>query len=181
MTKIAPTTTLRAVATTPAPALTLDDLARMSSADLAALYSSGNIPSSFADFGRRPRGRVLAVRHLDHKAAAAVVRTIAALGVFPWRGKSMATTGRYAGDGINRVKLGVNTNWFEFTMQVEKSVIDSKDSVVFDYADKGNPWPIRLIRDELREIEPGLFVGPAMIKTPRGRLVSVLWFALDGR
>jgi len=181
MANVAPSQpTLRSVSAVPSSPRTLDDLAKLSTSDLASIYAGGSIPSSFADFGRHPRGRVLAVRYLDNRVAALLVRRIAALSVFPWRGKTLAATARYTGDGINRIRVGISTNWFEFAMQVEPSVIDGEDTVVFNYAGKGNPWLISIIRDELREIETGLFVGPAMLRTPRGP-VTALWFALDGR
>ena len=48
----------------------------------------------------------------------------------------------------------------------------------YDLAD--NPALIRAIHDEVREVAPGLFLGPAMWKSARGPTL-VLWFALDTR
>ena len=42
------------------------------------------------------------------------------------------------------------------------------------------PYLIRAIHDEVREIERGLFLGPAMWKSKDGPKF-VLWFALDTR
>ena len=39
---------------------------------------------------------------------------------------------------------------------------------------------LRSARDEVREVSPGLFLGPAMWKGARGKAL-VLWFALDSR
>ena len=39
---------------------------------------------------------------------------------------------------------------------------------------------IRQIHDEIREVSPGLFLGPAMWKT-KAAPAFVLWFALDTR
>ena len=52
---------------------------------------------------------------------------------------------------------------------------------MLDYEQPGNPWFIRQIHDELREVAPGLFVGPAMWKRSEADPVNVLWFALDAR
>lgn len=163
------------------PVLTLDDLSDMSSAELGALYAQGAVPLNFAVLGRRARGRVLAVRYLDGPLTAPIVRAITKLPVFPWLGKSMAPTGSQTGDGINRIKLGMRANLFPFTTRVAKSAVDGRDTIYVDYRQKGNPWLIQMIRDELREIEPGLFLGPAMWKTGRGSAFHVLWFALDAR
>ena len=53
-------------------------------------------------------------------------------------------------------------------------------SGALDYDLADNPWAIRQIHDEVREVSPGLFLGPAMWKT-EGAPAFVLWFALDTR
>jgi hypothetical protein len=41
-----------------------------------------------------------------------------------------------------------------------------------------NPGYIRKIHDEIREVSPGIFVGPAMWKSGAKKTL-VLWFGLD--
>ena len=36
-----------------------------------------------------------------------------------------------------------------------------------------------MIRDEIREVSDGLFMGPAMWKDGKGGATLVLWFAVD--
>jgi len=165
----------------PTAKLTLDDLSAMNSTELGERYANGSVPQDFNDLGTTPRGRVLAINHLDNRITAPIIATVAKVPFFPWEGKSMAATGTDTGDGINRINLGLRMNWFPFKTLVEKSVIDGADTVYLDYEQKGNPYFIRKIRDELREIEPGLFLGPAMWKTGETSAMLVLWFALDAR
>lgn len=56
--------------------------------------------------------------------------------------------------------------------------MDGAPCVVLDYDKPENPWLIRKIHDELREVSPGLFLGPAMAKTVRGPKL-LLYFACD--
>jgi hypothetical protein len=165
----------------PAPKLTLDDLSAMSFDELEALFLGGTIPADMSALDNHPKGRMVAVRGLHklpvHKVIVAASKHVR----FPWDGKSLSSTGDLTSDGINRMKLGVNLNLFPFKTRIEPSVIDGEPAIYLDYEQKGNPIFIKKIRDELREIEPGLFLGPAMWKTGKNSAALVLWFALDGR
>ncbi|CAM3073140.1 hypothetical protein [Skermania piniformis] len=160
---------------------TLDDLSEMSFDELGKLYAAGSVPPDLSVLDNKPKGRMLAVRGVDNTPLASVLRAAAKLPVFPWDGKSMTATDAHSGDGINRIKLGITTDWFAFKTRVEPSVVDGADTIVLDYEQPGNPWFIRQIHDELREVAPGLFVGPAMWKRSEADPVNVLWFALDAR
>lgn len=160
-------------------AMTLDDLSAMSYADLDTLYRSGRVPEDFSILDNKPKGRMLAVRGLSDTPASFIINTFAKSRLFPWDGKSLASKASDEGEGINRMKLGVSMNWFPFETRVVKSVIDGKDTIYLDYEQPGNPVFITKIRDELREVSPGLFLGPAMWKTGKETASMVLWFALD--
>lgn len=159
---------------------TLDDLSKLTYDDLAALYGGGTVPSDFTALDNHPKGRMLAVRGIEKTPLKSVVSGLAKLGIFPWDGKSMASTGTTTGDGINRINLGpLKSNWFKFKTSVQKSIIDGQDTIVLDYEQPGNPAFIRKIHDEIREVSPGLYMGPAMWKTGEGAAATALWFALD--
>jgi hypothetical protein len=51
---------------------------------------------------------------------------------------------------------------------------------VLDYARPENPPVIHSLRDELREVSPGLFMGPALLRV-LGKPRLVLFFACDSR
>ena len=69
---------------------------------------------------------------------------------------------------------------FPFETRLGTSLVDGRPAFVLDYDLDDNPGWIRRIHDEIREIEAGLFLGPAMWKSGRERTL-VLWFALDAR
>ena len=162
--------------------LTFDDLAAMSFDALGELYANGSVPDGFAAaLDHHPKGRMVAVRGLDNLPVVnKVVDAFAKHPLFPWDGKSMAATSAQTSDGINRIKLGAKMNWFPFKTSVQDSQIDGKPTIVLDYEQEGNPVLIQQIHDEIREVAPGMYLGPAMAKVGAGRPpVLVLWFALD--
>lgn len=179
-TTTATTTTTAGAARTGARVRTLDDLAALSSAELDALYRSAPASTSVAGLVGKPKGRMLAVRATDGTPVFGALRTIASLGAFPWDGKSFGALRADEGTGINRVKLpGLRMDWFPFRTRLEPSAVDGRPCVYLDYEQPGNPFFIARIRDEIREVSPGLWLGPAMWKTKGGGAAHVLWFAVD--
>jgi len=71
-------------------------------------------------------------------------------------------------------------NLFPFETSFGPSAIDGKPTLILDYALDVNPSYIQAIHDEIREVAPGLFLGPAMWKG-KDKKTLVLWFALDSR
>jgi hypothetical protein len=164
----------------PSERLGLDDLAKMHESKLEALYRGGSPPKSFFELDGRPKGRMLAVRVAKRGRAFDGLRRFAGAKAFPWGGKSFFKETETTGRGINRVRLGpLRFDWYPFDTRVEASLVDGKDTVLLDYDKAENPFFIRKIRDEIREIAPRLFLGPAMWKTDGGGAGHVLWFALD--
>lgn len=159
---------------------TLDDLARSTEAKLEALYRAATVDMTFFEREGRPKGRMLAIRKLATGAPFESLKNFAGSRAFPWGGKSFFRGGAKEGLGINRVRLPVGRfEWFPFDTRLEASLVDGKDTIVLDYDKPENPFFIRKIHDEIREVEPGLFLGPAMWKLEGGKAAHVLWFALD--
>ncbi len=162
--------------------LTLDALSDMASEQLDALYRQGQLPESMARLDGKPKGRMLAVRGLDTTPLSFPLRLLASSRLFPWAGKSFRSATDKTGEGINRINLTLSQRtWFPFNTVIEPSVIDGKPCIYLDYDLAGNPWFVRRIRDELREVAPGLFLGPAMWKQKDAGAMLVLWFAIDTR
>lgn len=155
----------------------LDSLAQLDVSELGELYARGATPTCVDGLEGEPRGRMLAIRALDTGKRAEILRRFAGPTAFPWEGKTFDGRGA-TGRGINRVKLLGRFNLFPFKTSIQPSVIDQAPCVVLDYDSPDNPAPIRAIHDEVREISPGVFLGPAMLKTKSGPKL-VLWFALD--
>ncbi|AUM14138.1 hypothetical protein [Ketobacter alkanivorans] len=160
--------------------LHLDQLSSMQVDELDSLYRQGTLPSSFNTLNGTPKGRMLAIRTLDQTPLFGPISLLSKAKVFPWEGKSFNATSDCTGTGINRINLTLlKQQWFPFNTRVEPSVIDGKDCIYLDYDLPENPWFVRKIRDELREVSPGLFLGPAMWKTGDNEAALVLWFAID--
>lgn len=156
--------------------LTLDRLTRRSPGALRSLYEGGRVPD-LPDLNGSPHGRMLALAGAaGWRLPRGLTRRLAARGWFPWRGKNFQAQGAQ-GSGINRIRLLGSRTWYPFRTRVEPSALDGRPCAVLDYDAPENPWFIRKIRDELREVGEGLFLGPALFMTDAPRLV--LWFAVD--
>lgn len=157
----------------------LDDLGTMTMGELTDLYRAGTAPVSLAELDGDPLCRVLAVRTLDRGLAAGLVRRWTWSRAFWWAGKSFESTGDLQGAGINRVRLRGERAAFRFETRVEPSAIDGQPCVVLDYDLPDNPRVIRMIRDELREVSPRLFFGPALLHIGGRTSAPMLYFACD--
>jgi hypothetical protein len=161
---------------------TLDTLAQRSLTELEALYRTATVSQTMHAADGALRGRMLAVRGLP-AALGSPLRRFAASRSFVWEGKTFAATSDTRGTGHNRVSipraLG-RQNLFPFDTLFGPSAIDGKPTLILDYDLDVNPSYIRHIHDEIREVSPGLFLGPAMWKGARDKSL-VLWFALDAR
>ncbi|WP_394823347.1 hypothetical protein [Pendulispora albinea] len=159
----------------------LDALAQKSYGELESLYRISRSPKSIRALDGEPKGRMLAARFVSRTPAGALLRGFAASSLFVWDGKSFASRSDEEGTGINRLQvpgaLG-RQKLFPFHTRFGNSGIDGQRAFVLDYDLPENPIWIRKIHDEVREVSPGLFFGPAMWKGQSG-LITVLWFALD--
>ena len=154
----------------------LDDLAALDPATLRALYDGAGTPV-LEEMDGRLVGRMLAAPSLP-RWMAGFLRWFAALTRFPWRGKTFTARGGGRGEGINRV-FGDRKprHWFRFDTFVAPSRAGAFDAVQLDYDNPGNPGFIRAIKDEVREVTPGLYLGLAYLMW-RGRPRLMLYFGL---
>lgn len=161
----------------------LDGLAARSLGELDALYRAAVVPATMHAVVGPLVGRMLAVRGLP-ATVADPLRRFAASSSFVWAGKTFTATSDTGGRGHNRVNVpGVfgRQDLFPFETSFGASAIDGQPALILDYDLEVNPPYIRRIHDELREVAPGLFLGPAMWKGRAGARSLVLWFALDAR
>jgi hypothetical protein len=154
----------------------LDALLDRSGAELERLYREARTPR-LTDVAGDLRGRMLAWPWLGaHPTAAAMLRAFAGSRAFPWRGKSFRPWDELRGEGINRV-ISDRMHLFRFETSIAPSRAGDFDAVLLDYDLDTNPPIIRSIKDEIRELEPGLWLGQAYLKTRRGYFLW-LYFAL---
>lgn len=160
----------------------LDELAARTHGELDAVYRAAQVPGAMQAADGPLVGRMLAVRGVP-RPVAHVLRTWAASRSFPWEGKTFAAADASRGRGHNRVWLrGVlgHQNLFPFQTRFGPSLVDGAPTLILDYDLDRNPGYIRRIHDEIREVVPGLFLGPAMWKRAGGAAL-ILWFGLDAR
>ncbi len=155
-----------------------------------------------------PTSRVLALRGLGaSRRLRAVGMRIAASAFFPWGGKRFTTSAAEEDDivrGYNRLRLAGEHDAARFCVRVAASNLDGAPCVVFDYdiaaarpesADHRahnthSTWgaitrltmlwraPLRRWREELRQVSPGLFMGPVIVRLGT-RTVPIMYLCYD--
>ncbi|MCC6624796.1 MAG: hypothetical protein IT385_26335 [Deltaproteobacteria bacterium] len=163
----------------PGADLDLDALLALDPAALSSLYNDAAVPR-VPDLSGDLRGRMLAWQGVTGLPARAL-RALAGSAAFPWRGKSFAHEGPDAGHGKNRV-VSDRVRLFRFTTCVGPSRAGDFDAVQLDYDHRDNPRLIRAVKDEVRELRSGLWLGQAWWQwSAASRPRLVLWFGLAAR
>jgi len=159
----------------PRPSITLDDLRRMSTRDLGRLYRDAEPPTELKGLDGSLTGALLTLTGpLSRGLPRAITNRIASSHRFPWAGKTFQSWAEDRGSGVNRVNLLGERLWCHFETRIEPSVHDREPCIVLDYGHADNPWLIRQVRDEMRQVATGLWFGPGNV----GGLL-VLYFAVQ--
>lgn len=153
----------------------LDDLLTLDRATLGRLYAGAEVPS-VAEVAGDLKGRMLATTVL-HGLGARLARAWASSGRFPWRGKSFAPSAAGSGEGINRVVLD-RFRLYRFETFIGPSRAGDFAALQLDYDLPENPFFIRPIKDEMRQLREGLYLGQAYLHR-RGQDTLVLYFGLS--
>ena len=153
----------------------LDELLALPDHTLAQLYADATVPRLDAVRGDL-RGRMLATVVLP-PAAARWARALASTSWFPWRGKSFSPRDDQHGEGINRVLVD-RLRLYRFETSIGPSRAGDFDALQLDYDLPENPFFIRPIEDELRQLRDGLYLGQAYLRL-RGTASLVLYFGLS--
>lgn len=140
---------------------TMDDLVRMSAADLTALYLAS--PAATIPTGYAPG------RAIKNPGSRGTVRNARMTGVV-WQGKIF----RDDGTMINRM-FGVG-KMIPAEVYMGESLLDGKPALILDYS-KSRLWPD--VRDEVREVSPGLYLG--IMYKGKTQMEQKMFFALDAR
>jgi hypothetical protein len=160
------------------PSLTIEDLRRMNYNELDEVYRSGNRPAALSDLNGPALGAMLAWRSPASGPLASLLKSFGESGIFPWKGKTFKADATGDGEGINRIDFKLfKTNWFRFATRFSPSFLDGQTTFMLDYAAYNNPPLIRSIVDEVREVGPGLYLGPAALKV-KGTPKPILFFAV---
>lgn len=155
----------------------LDALLGVPAPQLLELYRHARVPR-LGDVQGDLRGRMLAVPALRGTVAAAVA-AFAASRRFPWRGKTFVPHDDTRGEGFNRV-VSDRFRLYRFETSIGPSRAGDFDAVQLDYDLPENPFFIRPIEDEIRELSPGLYLGQAHLRLG-AETHLVLYFGLERR
>jgi hypothetical protein len=141
----------------------LDDLARMTPAELDAIYAAS--PAASMPTGR-VKGRPLV------RPGTRVAVPASRVGRIFWQGKIFRADGatavnRFVGVPFIKGELYQGTSWF-----------DGQPALILDYANTSRIY--RPYRDEIREVAPGLYLG-RMYERTEPTPTQTLLFALDDR
>lgn len=123
--------------------LTLGQLQRMSATELELLYRSAEVGTPPVG---KAKGKVLLVTTAHMPKLRARMQNVA------WKGKTIAADGSFQNRWIGGLE------WIGSEYVIGPSWIDGQPTVVIDYA-PGTPL-FGNTRDELREVAPGLYLGP---------------------
>jgi len=145
------------------PVYTLDQLVRMNREQLETLYRS-------AEMGQSPYGVTngRAIRNPGSRLTVPTSRVVRVL----WQGKVFNDEGTMM---VNRV-LGMRA--VHARVYVGESWLDGRPSVIMDYAGTSRLFPD--VRDEVREVSPGVWLGVMYTRKPGGP-EQTMFFALAAR
>jgi len=153
----------------------VDALLALGADALGELYAAASVPR-VDELDGDLRGRMLAIPRLP-SALVAPIRAFAGSSAFPWRGKSFASQSAANGEGINRV-VSDRVRLFRFGTFIGPSRAGAFDALQLDYDRPSNPFFIRAIKDEVRTLRPGLWLGQAWLHVG-GRDHLALYFGLQ--
>jgi hypothetical protein len=162
----------------PTASLDLAALRLMSFKELEQLYREGKRPAALSDLDGDARGAMLAWRKPARGPLAWLLKNFGSSSIFPWEGKTFKSQNQGMGTGINRINMLRKMRWFPFKTRFDASFMDGRPSFILDYSGPGNPPLIRSIVDEVREVAPALYLGPAALLV-RGRPRPILFFAVS--
>ena len=140
---------------------TLDDLAVLGPDELMELYRSARTPT-LEELDGKLTGRMLAAPRAQAPHVRAWLAKFAKSPLFPWQGKTFQHETADHGHGVNRL-LGERVTWFRFHTYVGPSHAGDFDAVHLDYSHDGNPPVVRKVKDEVREVGPGVYLGLAYL------------------
>lgn len=144
------------------PIRSTGDLVRRNQVELEALYRA-------ADIGTLPVGSTRG-RAIYNPGTRITVPASRALHVL-WKGKHFRDDGKM----INRTFAGRAVT---AQIYLGESWLDGRPSIILDYADTSKLF--RDVRDEFREVAPGLYLGITYVRKCPAPEVA-MWFALDDR
>jgi len=101
----------------------------------------------------------------------------------PWKGKVFEPLSDHEGRGKNRIESTFidlfKFELFEFRTSIVPPLMGEDDVVMLNYDLDGNPGLIRKIRDDLKKLKEGLFLGTANLRQDDGSYKFAIYFGLQ--
>lgn len=139
----------------------LEDLARCHPSQLDALFSFGTVSSI-------PTGRLRGLPLVNPGSRGAIAASQG--GRVAWSGK------RIDANGLGAINFFFGVPSVRANTRIEPSLRDGRPAIILDYSQSS--WLYRNVRDEIREISPGIFLGYVDdTRTPDP--TAKRWFALE--
>jgi hypothetical protein len=157
----------------------IDCLIKSDREELDRLFISGQTPTMDEMQGTYDGNALSGVLMLNNQW----VKNLINLGWLPWKGKTfeMAFSKRDGGQGsgVNRLSIGpLRFLRFYFDTQITSPLVGPNNVFRLNYDIPGNPWYIRRIRDDVRRIGDGLYLGTANFRIG-GAHKFIIYFVLE--
>ena len=157
--------------------LTMTDLVACSKEELDELYLSATTPA-MKELQGLSDGRILAGDSILNNPHFADVMNKASW-LIPWKGKVFGPVSELKGKGRNRLEFGLlKLKLFPFESNIVPPLVGKDKVYSLNYDIPGNPKLVRHMRDDIKKIHEGLFLGAAHVKWD-GDYKFVLYFALQ--
>jgi len=150
-------------ATQPRSAATPADLLALSAPDLDTQFATAAVHSIPVG-----KGRGLAIFAPGSRLSRPLAHLTRALA---WKGKEFDLSR----DGLVNIVSPFSVRAIRARVGIEPSWVDNEPCIVLDYS--RTSWSARWIRDEIREVAPGVFLGVVFVRRRRLPLCFVLSFA----
>lgn len=157
--------------------LRLDDLKNRSLAELDELFNLATTPT-ISEVKGPYDGRVL-TGPMFPLGMADGLNMVNLSWWIPWAGKAFTPVTKTTGKGKNRMRVGpFKALSMPFESKILPPLYGKDDCYVLDYDIPQNPIWLRLIRDDMKKLREGLFLGRANVKW-KGDFIFALYFALS--
>ena len=161
--------------------LTQDDLVAASSAELEIFFAEGRVPE-LGLFPDETTGTVLEEEDLGDDLVAQGVRKMLATNHYAtWLGRTFRQLAPEGGRGENRyVMFGSEIRTARFNYALGAARTDGDRALLVDYAVLDNLVLLWGVKEELREVGPGVYLGRAYFETGGGR-TALFTYVLTAR
>lgn len=159
--------------------INLAKLQKMDFAALNRLYTQLAPPDTLDVLNGEHRGKLLAIAGIHRTPLGHLIDLFGKTPLFPWTGTTFSARSLIKGSGINRINLSITRQeWFAFRTSFKSSLVDSRPCIHLSYALRENPLIMRGLVNEVRQVEPGLYLGPTFLPLGKRRL-KLLYFAIE--